>query len=109
MVEIEGIDERKYQIAELEYYTIVKLELEKIKELIGEIDKVLKKFHGKLSYVSVIEALQSVLANNIAYYISTLQGDRELVSLIIEYQLKKKLYEYKKLLKEREKRELGFR
>ena len=111
MVEVERYDVDKYERAELEYLYVVELEHEKIKEILADIEKLFEKYHNKVSFIAMIEALQSALAHVTIDYVSKLKlnhDEKEIVLLVIDYQYRKKLVEYKRFRKER-KQQLGFR
>jgi len=97
-----------YIRAILEHVNSVICESKNVEKIIGELSKVLIKYQHKVAYLTVIEAVQSVLANITASFLAQIPKEhKEKMKIALDLIYKAKLIEYEKIIKNQENQKLG--
>ena len=110
-IKFQSYDLDRYIGAMLQHVEEIIRESKNVEKIIKDISKVLIKYQHKTTFLTVIEALQSVLANITADYLTQLPEGREEMRTALDLLFRVKVIEYEKMYKklERKKQEdLGF-
>jgi len=101
----------KYIDAVMEHISSVINEGRNVEKIIGEISKILLKYQKKVTFLTVIEAIQSVLANIMASFLAQIprEENRKVMKVVFDMLFEAKLIEYEKIIKQQKQKELGFR
>jgi len=110
-IKFQNYDLDKYLGAVLHYVDEVISENRNVEKIIKDLSKVLIKYQNKTTFLTVIEAIQSVLANITADFLTQLpKENREVMKIALDLLYRTKVIEYEKIYGKLERqKELGFR